>query len=471
MWGYSAFVFFLAIPLFLLLGVSDLQFNIAMTIVFIVIIFSSYRLSKFFSSPKHQIVTSTFWVFVYIFLGVSPFIQLGSDRFPWPGYYDEALIAKSALVVLVGLFAFDFGAHQYSSRGLAIPKLLKRPLNKSAIYLVSISALVSVPFFLQRLGGIDILFMPRLERTRILMLAYDLPEILLLSNFLSTPVYVALIAVLVKWFSLKRKNMKMTLGWKLLIFILFLFTIILNNPISNPRLRVGTILLSFFFVLPWRRWSSRVMVGGLVVGMLVVFPFTDLFRVGLDVSLIGRLEESSVVRELTENGDYDAFQMVANTVAFTENAGYQVGQQLVGAGLFWVPRAIWPSKPIPTGQMIGEQVGYGFTNLSAPLWAEFYIDGGFILVILGFFGYGYLVRTLDSWYAYSCSQSASWVLSIMVPIYAGYQFFLLRGALMPAIAYFAPMLLVALICSIPLSGKASARILNDRARITGQHLP
>jgi hypothetical protein len=141
--------------------------------------------------------------------------------------------------------------------------------------------------------------------------------------------------------------------------------------------------------------------------------------------------------------------MVANTMIVTREIGYQFGQQLGGALAFWVPRFIWPGKPLTTGELIAEQAGYSFTNLSAPLWAEFYVDGGWLLVAVGFTIYGTLVRTLDRWNRQyqSSSDLRARVVLVLVPIYAGYQFFLLRGSLMPAIAYLTPMVLFALLCS------------------------
>jgi hypothetical protein len=273
---------------------------------------------------------------------------------------------------------------------------------------------------------------------------------LLLSNLATTPVYVLLVAMLAVWVAKYRRRQKAGLAWAAMTMALLAATLLLNNPVSTPRLKVGTILLSLFFLLPWRRWSNAATVAGLVAGLILVFPFMDLFRNSLDASLSARVADTSMINEVTQKGDFDAFLMIANSAAVTEEAGYQLGRQIGGALLFWAPRAAWPGKPIATGEWVAENVGYSFTNLSAPLWAEFYVDGSWILVLLGFFGYGRLVRILDQWYETSGKSAEVKVVSVLVPIYAGYQIFLLRGSLMPAIAYFAPILLLAVLSSVSL---------------------
>jgi len=292
--------------------------------------------------------------------------------------------------------------------------------------------------------------MPRGIREQLLMSGLSNPTMLLLTHGLSTPIYVLSVAALVIWIARHTCGQQTAWLWKAMTIMMLFSTFLLNNPISTPRFKVGTILLSILFVLPWRRWSSTAAICGTAFGLLIIFPFADLFRNTLDTNLSSDLAQTSVVSELTKNGDYDAFQMITNATMVLEQNGtdYQLGRQLSGSLLFWVPRAIWSNKPIATGEWVAERQGYGYTNLSAPLWVEFFIDGGWLLLMIGFMGYGYLVRVLDRWHAIGHNAGEARVVSILIPIYAGYQFFLLRGSLMPALAYLMPILLVALLCGV-----------------------
>lgn len=456
----TTFILLLGLPLLLVVFAGKVILSLPLIPVGLIVIYSSAHLAYITSSASQNIVTATFWTFSYLFLGTAPFLQLATNTFPWPGTYDEAILVKAALVVLAGLLAFDLGRHLVPGRGVGVPKALQRSVNRSSVTVLAVASLASSPYLLSRVGGAAALFIPRSELSQTLMSEYELPAMMLLTNALKTPVYVLLVASLAIWIARRARGEFVGPLWKMIAFVLLLATLVLNNPISTPRLTVGTILLSLFFVLPWRRWSGAATTLGLIFGLLFVFPFADLFRNSLDARLSDRIAESTTISELTKNGDFDAFQMVVNTVDTLQHADFQLGRQIGGALLFWVPRSIWTGKPIATGQWVAEKQGFVFTNLSSPLWAEFYADGGFFLLVVGFIGYGYLVRTIDKWYALSHKSGDARVISIIVPIYAGYQLFLLRGSLMPAVAYLAPMLLVALMCSVHI-GRGRTRMTRN----------
>ena len=443
---------FFILPL-LLLAASNARFETSLPLASVgfILAYSSARLAAMASSSSQRILSITFWIFVYIFLAVAPFLQIATQQFPWSGNYDDTLLVKSCIIVIAGLIAFEFGQYLIPARkAILIPKVLNRSINKSIIPILGGIALVSIPYFLSRSGGAAMLFMPRGIRNQQLMSELDTPTMLLLTHGLNTPIYVLSIAALVVWIARHTSGQRTAWLWKAMTIMMLGATLLLNNPISTPRFKVGTILLSILFVLPWRRWSSTAAICGTVFGLLIIFPFADLFRNTLDTNLSTRLAETSIISELTKNGDYDAFQMIMNSAMVLEQSGtdFQLGKQLSGSLLFWVPRAIWPNKPIATGEWVAERHGYAFTNLSAPLWVEFFIDGGWLLLMIGFMGYGYLVRVLDRWHAIGHNTGEARVVSILIPIYAGYQFFLLRGSLMPALAYLTPILLVALLCGV-----------------------
>lgn len=437
----------------LLLAASTARFAASLPMVpaGLILAYSSARLAAMASSSSHRILAITFWIFVYIFLAVAPFLQIATQNFPWPGYYNDTLLVKSCFIVITGLIAFEFGQYLIPARhAIFVPSVLNRSINSSIIPILGVIALASSPYLLSRSGGAEMLFMPRSIRNQLLMSEFDIPAMMLLTHGLSTPIYVLSVAALVVWIARHTRGQRTAWLWKAMTIMMLGATLVLNNPISTARFKVGTILLSILFVLPWRRWSSAAAISGTVFGLLFLFPFADLFRNTLDTNLSTRLAQTSVISELTENGDYDAFQMITNAAMVLEQSGtdFQLGRQISGALFFWVPRAIWQNKPIATGEWIAERKGYGFANLSAPLWAELFIDGGWLLLMIGFMGYGYLVRVVDRWHAISHNSGQARVVSILIPVYAGYQFFLLRGSLMPALAYLTPIVLVALLCGV-----------------------
>lgn len=444
-----SFLILTTIPGFLAATVDVPVFNLASIMVGLIILYSSIHLAQIAASPRQQVIRTTFWLFVYVFFGVTPFVQIMVNFFPWGGTYEIAVLVKTAVIVLVGLIAFDAGHYVLPAvRGVGTPKALQKSISKFGVALVGIGGLVSAPYLIQQVGGLYVFFLPRaLKYQAVTAEIESSAKMLLLTRLLSTPMFVSLIAALAIWVALRQQKRAVGFKWKCLALVLFIATMVLNNPISTPRFQIGTILLSLFFVLPWRRWSNLMAVGGLIVGLTVIFPFTDLFRSSLDASLTQRIAETDPTAELIQ-GDFDAFQVVANTTSVIAYHDHQLGRQITGALLFWVPRTLWPTKPISTGQWVAERKGYHFTNLSAPLWTELYVDGGWILLVVGFLGYGAFVRTLDGWYVASLRDGRVQIISALAPIFAGYQFFLLRGSLMPAAAYLAPMVLFLLLCSL-----------------------
>lgn len=187
---YVSFVLLMTLPALLLATLSAPRFSLALIPVGMILLYSSARLAKISASETQQIVTSTFWLFVYLFTGLSPFLQIAANNFPWPGTYDDVLLFKTAIIILTGLLAFNGGHYffRYAKR-VVVPKTLQRPLNKiSVIFLCGISPIFAI-YALQRLGGFEIFFVPRLERSQLLPSDLDLPEMFLLTNLAATPAH------------------------------------------------------------------------------------------------------------------------------------------------------------------------------------------------------------------------------------------------------------------------------------------
>jgi hypothetical protein len=215
---------------------------------------------------------------------------------------------------------------------------------------------------------------------------------------------------------------------------------VINNPISQPRYWIGTILIAVALSSPsvLKGWFIRTVVAGGAFAAAVLFPYAAYFRYEDGFVSVGTVGET-----MTTKGDYDAFQMIAAGTQVTDTAGHSGGRQMLGALLFWLPRSIWPDKPINTGEMIAMNYGYGYTNISAPLWAEFWIDFGWFGVIAGFLLIGFAIRRLDTAFLRAWTSQQFAIAQVVVPILAGYSFILLRGSLLQAMFRLATILAVA----------------------------
>ncbi len=99
--------------------------------------------------------------------------------------------------------------------------------------------------------------------------------------------------------------------------------------------------------------------------------------------------------------------MFANTISWVDTRGHTYGRQLAGSGLFFVPRAVWSGKPEDTGVRVGQWMGLRMTNLSAPLWTEFWVDLGATGMIGGMALIGYASARTDRRYALAVTQGRS----------------------------------------------------------------
>lgn len=441
-------------PMALILSGNYSEFDIVILYVWIIVAYASWRLSSLTIKGQKRLISITFWIFVYVFLGLAPLLQVAADAFPWPGHYTDETIVKAIFLVLSGLVAYDLGYNLNKPillRKLVLKTLfVRRPVSRKRVLLLSLLVLFLTPLLVRQVGGIELLFMTRHERFMTLRYLIGGEGQAIFQVFIAiirTPIFVASLMLLVLfWF---KREKKLAVNWRerFLLISLLIATFVINNPVSSPRFWFGTIVLSVVFAsLPRRPHYLTGWVFGLIILLIFVFPFFDLFRNTFDVNLSQRIASTTVDNELIRNGDYDAFQQILNTAKYVQNNGLTYGKQLLGTALFWFPRSVWAGKPIPTGELVAIYSRYNYTNLSLPLWGELYIDGGFILVISLFCFYGAVVNIIEDHYVRSQQKYPAY-LNAFVPAYAAYQFFLLRGTLMSAFAYLVPVLLCMYICT------------------------
>jgi hypothetical protein len=316
------------------------------------------------------------------------------------------------------------------------------------ILILSIFAMMGIIIIIWKLGGIESVFLPRTEQI-IMLIEFSKGEnqvkLQLLSTFLRVPIFIALILLSAIWLHDRKKSKGddyFTFWKKCLLLGVLAVNLFINNPISSPRYWFGTIVLSLIFLMA--RWRSKIsfsfLTTGIIILLLFIFPFADMFRYSTNIDKSVLQEAGSISEPLINKGDYDTFQQLINTTAYVEDNGIAFGKQMLGTLLFWVPRNVWSGKPVPSGVMVAAYKGYEYTNLSMPLWGEAYIDGGILGVILIFVIYGIIVSVIENIYINNYANVPNF-LNVFVPVYAAYQLFMLRGTLMSAFAYFIPIVM------------------------------
>ena len=160
-------------------------------------------------------------------------------------------------------------------------------------------------------------------------------------------------------------------------------------------------------------------------GLLIAFPFLNNFRhfnegteltVGLDFSQFEELH-------------FDTFSMFMRVV---KDDIITYGQQLIGVFLFFIPRSIWPNKPIGSGSFVAHETDLSFDNISMPYFAEGYINFGFIGIILFTYLLAVITAKADQ---YFWGKSEKKINDIAYLLFCGLLIFILRGDLMSSFSY------------------------------------
>lgn len=408
----SFLLFSFLVPVILL---SNSEINTNLLLAAGIVFYSGLQLVLLIIKKKSNIMQLTFWVFVYVWLGVAVMMQLGHKRFPWGGFYEDHDITLALLAIIIGFFTYQIGISLGEKRDFN-KKIFERPmLSIKHLTLFSIIIFIFSLFVIVSFQGIDALFSPRVDANNNFD---DKMQALLVTNLSRVPIFGCLMLALMQRYK----------PWKLIIFLI-IANLLISNPISTPRYWFGSMLLSILFlIIPWSLKSMAKWVYSLLIILLLIFPFADLFRYSFEVDI----KYTDAEQIMTQKGDYDAFQMIMNARKYTELYGYSQGKQMIGNVLFFAPRSMWPKKPYGTGRTIADGLGYKFGNLSCPLWAELYFNFSWIGIIVGFLCYGYLSRRLEKAFLYYKGVT---FFSTIVPFLAAYQIFFLRGDLLNGVAY------------------------------------
>lgn len=401
------------------------------------LILAAARYSWVVGSRDRHLFEMVLWLFVYFWMGVAPLLQL---RLRWPGTTPNVLdehLPEATAVVFVGAACLVIGstvAGHRRTRGTEAPRFeAVASVEDRPVYILALAALALAAVFIGTVG-ISSLFASRSDIAAVQSASFGTDPT---GTILRAGTNMGLLVAFVALMHLRQQRRAQGKSWPMLLAAVVLVTLlIVVNPLSSARYTFGTVFLAVLAALgayaTLRRF--RVVAVGAILGIVLLFPVLDTFRRSLEsqITFTGPLDSMIT-------GDFDAFAQIVNSVQYVHTLGITWGNQLLGVLLFWVPRSLWPTKPIDTGGLVAEFKGYTFTNLSAPLWSEFLVNFGWIGVIVGMLAVGYLFRRLDQSAELRLRVSAlPTVLGCVLPFY---MLIVLRGSLLQTTANLAVILL------------------------------
>jgi hypothetical protein len=235
-----------------------------------------------------------------------------------------------------------------------------------------------------------------------------------------------------------RSGRKILFSRVCVLLLLLVLVMITENPYTEKRNAIGPVYIALLLVL-FQNWFAtlgrRLLL--LVSGMVLVFPAISIFTHNKQQTLSG-LSLSQFSDEIADHYfsiNYDSWANIYTAVEIVKVHGMQWGHQLLGSLLFFVPSSVWGGKPLATGIFLAQYLianySMWFTNLSAPLVAEGYLD----------FGPGGVIAyaAVMAWFVVFLNRLAlrrtGWV-ALPMAIYASvFSMIILRGSLMIALGF------------------------------------
>ncbi len=215
---------------------------------------------------------------------------------------------------------------------------------------------------------------------------------------------------------------------KIVFFILLVLAVFTCFPTGMPRFAAAAMYIPFMLLIFKLSRKKNVFSLIFIVGLLVVFPFLDIFR--------GFSDDAEIKPELNFDmflqGHFDSYQ---NFALIVSSNIITYGKQLLGVLFFWMPRSIWHDKPIGSGAFAAEKMNFVFDNVSANYFAEGYINFGLIGIILFVIILAFITARLDVIYWKYVGHIKNNYFTVLYAISLGFLFFILRGDLLSSVAY------------------------------------
>lgn len=360
------------------------------TPLFLLIMFNVGRLKSSFVTPDDM-----FWLLIYLFFVIHPLQAISSGFIGTEGpassiqYSNSEMIYAIVIVILFALF-FSIGRGLALRNSSADPAFTQSALSPNPAWVLVFLA-INIASFIAYVAsyGLENLLAPRNDQIREniylfsqLLLAFQILSVIFLCSFYK-----------------KSRHINAWVAGLFALSISLVLLLVSQNPFNSAR---------FFLLGAWGP-VAFVLVSGKVrilpfylcclAGLSIVFPLLSMTtRFGF-----GSLDEISNAVSLKmffSIPDVDVFDTLVHAVRFMDGRALFYGQKTLAIILFFVPRAIWPEKPIVGGLDIGSELlvisNSGTDNLSFFVGGEFYLDFGMPGVIAGGLIGGYLFAKLTS---------------------------------------------------------------------------
>lgn len=224
---------------------------------------------------------------------------------------------------------------------------------------------------------------------------------------------------------------------RILLFALLATIFFVAATYLGSRYRVlylGLALIASYYLLKGKPFSFR--------SLLIFLPPAFLYVAGVGIlrggerrvtlSKLGEFDASAAVRRFFDSsGDLNIFDAYTRIITvFPDSIPFVMpGRTLLYLFAAFIPRSLWPGKPLPTEVVVNLQAignigpvaggtGYGYS-----LPGSFYVEGGLVMMLIGMFVFGVFCQTIWSYYQLHGHLLSRVVLAVSLP----YMLLLQRG--------------------------------------------
>lgn len=314
----------------------------------------------FFLEKEYSPFISAYLIFNLLFFTIAPLAQI-SNIDPvllrhvnyLPYFWEQTVFANSCILIFNIFFFISYIFFKKQNTIVVAYKINKKlPFDILIILLICILILfANIDFIQQKL------------MTPTWKLQFDNAKsikIIISKVLFSIPL--AGVAMCVMYF--KKKNNKpinwLVIGISLIIFLLLI--VVFKNPFMEKRSGLGPVYFSLLFLFIPRLLNNNIKTTiilylSLIVAMPLLAVFTHVNSSFIEVVKNPKIIFSSLNEDiLLSNFNTLNFDAYANFLATIENVsiyGFSMGEQLSNALFFFIPRSIWSSKPLTSGQFLG----------------------------------------------------------------------------------------------------------------------
>ena len=390
---------------------------------------------------------TSFIIFNYLFFFLAPVFQISAMndlnfRFPNDFAFNTSSVVFANLLILIFNIVFIFSYLYFKDKKLGKNKEQAKEVNfkyntpLAILVLLAVCVAIAVFNYDYLLKDIsESVYIIKDESTSLLLLK---------KKFLFfTPLGGIVLTLKHLQMADKINSNTFFVVFSLVIFIVLLF--FFKNIFTEKRNTLGPIYIALIYLFfPKLLNSNAKFFLFMFLSMVIVFPLSSTLT-HIDASLEQIFVKPSLIYEsflrfgtisgAFESLHYDAFSNIMATVEYVKLYGLSWGYQLLGVCLFFVPRSLWTTKPLSTGELIGNHLfdttPRNFTNLSNSVVSEGFINFGFIGIVVLAIVLAYFIVKFIIWH-----RSEDCLKQFIAFYFAVHLMFLLRGDLTNGFSYF-----------------------------------